>query len=91
MTREKFQRIKVAFIVAAILLAVFLFAVLIYQWASIGVLERRKSELIKEISEISEILEKKEGNLDYYESVLYKEMAARELGYVKPGEEPQTK
>lgn len=87
MTREKFQRIKIAFIFASCLLALYFLGVLIYQWVSISILERRKSEIINEIAQINEIIEKKEGDLEYYESVLYKEMAARELGYVKPGEE----
>ncbi len=86
MTQDKLRRIITACVVAATMLLVFLLSILIYQWIHGAVLERRKEELEKEISELEEQLKLGEEDAAYYESIFGKEWLAFQYGFIDPAE-----
>ena len=80
MTQDKMRKIITAVVVAATLLLVFLLSVLIYQWVTLGVLNRRKAKLDKEIATLEQ--QKQDAALDaeWYEANMF--LLAVENGWV---------
>ncbi len=64
MTQEKMSRMVTGIVVAATLLLVVLFSVLIYQWITFGVLDRRYRDAKAEAAELAERIEKYEKDLE---------------------------
>ena len=80
MTQDKMRKTITAVVVAATLLLVFLLSVLIYQWVTLGVLNRRKAKLDKEIATLEQ--QKQDAALDaeWYEANMF--LLAVENGWV---------
>lgn len=87
MTQEKLRKIITASVAAATLLLVFLFSYLIYQWITIAVLDKRIEKIEEENARLEEVLNSKESDLAYYESVFGKEWLAFNKGFVYPSED----
>ena len=64
MTQEKMSRMVTGIVVAATLLLVVLFSVLIYQWITFGVLARRSRDLKAEAADLADRIEKYEKDLE---------------------------
>ena len=84
MTQEKMRKIITASVVAAVLLLVILSSVLIYQFIRIGVLNKRLSNLREGNAQLQEIIDEKQMDAEYYESVIGKEWLAIQEGFVRP-------
>ena len=85
MTQEKMRKLITAIAVAATLLLVILFSVLIYQWIKIGVYNKRIEKVQNDIAYYEQLNENDENRLDYYTSEFYKNFIAKyELGFVEP-------
>lgn len=84
MTQEKVRKIVTACVVAATTLLLVLLAVLIYQWISYAVLCNRVDKLTKENAELTQIIEEKKNDLEYYESEAGLEVNAWLQGWVRP-------
>lgn len=84
MTQEKMRKIITASVVAAVLLLVILSSVLVYQFVKIGVLDRRLNNLKEGNARLQQIIDEKEMDAEYYESVIGKEWLAIQEGFVRP-------
>ena len=84
MTQEKMRKIITASVVAAVLLLVILSSVLVYQFVKIGVLDRRLNNLKEGNARLQQIIDEKEMDAEYYESLIGKEWLAIQEGFVRP-------
>ncbi len=85
MTQEKLRKVITASVVATTLLLVFLLSYLAYQGIVLAVKKKRVRELQQDIAQWEEVIAKDERDLEYYESVFYKDYAAWALyGYTRP-------
>jgi hypothetical protein len=64
MTQEKLSRMVTGIVVAATLFLAVLFGVLVYQWITMGVQQRRMDAALAEWVEISEEMEERKEDLD---------------------------
>ena len=83
MTQEKLRRVVTAAVVAGTTLFVILLSVLVYQWITIGVYNKRIDKIEEENKQLEEINSSDEKNLEYYNSTLGKFWLAMEKGFVK--------
>jgi biopolymer transport protein ExbB/TolQ len=67
MTQDKMRKMITAGVVAATTLLVFLFIVLIYQWITIGVSNKRIEKLSADNKELEQQIANGEELADYYE------------------------
>ncbi|MGN1061866.1 MAG: hypothetical protein ACI4RO_01945 [Candidatus Scatosoma sp.] len=74
------KRTVIASVVAATLLVVTLLAVIIYQIVSIAVTNNRIEKAQEEIESLQEIIDRQNGDLDYYTSLLGREQLAHSKG-----------
>lgn len=81
MTQEKMKRTIIASVVAATLLVVTLLAVIIYQIVSIAVTNKRIAEAQEEIAALQEVIDRQNGDLEYYISCLGREQLAHSKGF----------
>lgn len=89
MTEQKRNKIVAAVTVNVILLIVILASIVIYQVVQICVINKRKSEIEKEIKEFEQLIQQNEDALEYWERYEYLMAKALEYGYVfKPFEKP---
>ena len=86
MTQEKMRKLITASVVAATTFVVFLLAVLVYQWITLGVLDTRKAKLEEENMLLQEQIEKGGDTAEYYESVMGKEWLAFQEGFIHQGD-----
>ncbi len=84
MTEGKMRKIITAIAAAATLLFVILLSVLIYQWITIGVQNKRMAEKEESISYWTQQNKDAKDDLEWYLSDNYKTWAAFEKGYVLP-------
>lgn len=84
MTQEKLRRIVTAAAVAGTILIVCLLAVIGYQIVKIIVLNNRIKDEEAKIAELTEIVDKKEGDLEYYFSDWYLEGEAFKYHFIYP-------
>lgn len=82
---DRLRRRITAIVVAATLLVVTLFAVIVYQVIAITVKNNRIKRLEEEIARYEEIIAEGELDLEYYESQEGLENAARKYGAKKQG------
>ena len=78
------RKIITASVVAAVLLLVILSSVLVYQFVKIGVLDRRLNNLKEGNARLQQIIDEKEMDAEYYESLIGKEWLAIQEGFVRP-------
>lgn len=64
MTQEKLSRMVTGIVVAATLFLTVLFGVLVYQWITMGVQQRRMDAALAEWAAISEEMEERKEDLD---------------------------
>ena len=83
MTQDKMRKMITAIVVAATMLLVILLSVLIYQWITIGVYNKRIAEAEEAIEYYTEQNAADENDLEYYESDFYKQLEAFKLGLIK--------
>lgn len=86
MTEEKMRKVITASVVAATALVIFLLAVLVYQWITIGVLNNRKAKLAEENATLMEQIEKGGETAEYFESIMGKEWLAFQEGFIHKGD-----
>ena len=86
MTEEKMRKVITASVVAATTLVVFLLAVLVYQWITLGVLNSRKAKLEAENEILMEQIEKGGETAEYFESVMGKEWLAFQEEFIHKGD-----
>lgn len=79
MTQEKMRKVITACVSAATVLLILLFSYLIYQWVTIGILNKRIAKAEAEVKYWEEIVEKGGSDLDYYASEEYLKQALIEL------------
>ena len=84
MTQEKMKRTIIASVVAATLLVVTLLAVIIYQIVSIAVTNNRIQKTQEEINSLQEIIDRQNGDIEFYISDLGREMLAHSTGFIDP-------
>ena len=85
MTVEKRNRVVAAITVNVILLIVILAAVVIYQLVVLANLKHTRNEIRQEITELEELIEKGEADLEYLQSSNHlRDLAIREYGYHFP-------
>ena len=82
MTQEKLRRIVTAAVVAGTALFVILLSVLIYQWITIAVYNKRIEKVNGEIQELEESIAADEESLEYFDSDLGKFWLAMEKGFI---------
>lgn len=82
MTQEKMRKVITAVASAATMLLVVLLAVLIYQWITLGVQNKRIKEKKADIAAMEEIIAKGELDAEYFESVIGKEWLAIQDGWI---------
>ena len=70
MTQEKMRKVIAACVSAATVLLVTLLSVLIYQWVTIAVLNKRIKTVETEIAQLEEVVDMKKMDLEYYQSEL---------------------
>ena len=80
MTQDKMRQTITAVVVAATLWLVILLSVLIYQWVTIGVLNRRKAKLETEIGALEQQKQEKQLDAEWYEANKF--LLAIENGWV---------
>ncbi len=80
MTQDKMRKTITAVVAAATLLLVILLSVLIYQWITMGVLDRRKEKLETEIATLTEQKQNAELDAEWYEANMF--LLAVENGWV---------
>ena len=80
MTQDKMRKTITAVVAAATLLLVILLSVLIYQWITMGVLDRRKENLETEIATLTEQKQNAELDAEWYEANMF--LLAVENGWV---------
>ncbi|MBQ9728242.1 MAG: hypothetical protein IJV85_01460 [Clostridia bacterium] len=83
MTENKLRKIVTACAVAGTVLLVFLLTFLIYQFITIGVMNKREKKLTKEINELQQVIEDQEQDAQYYESLTGKDWLAYQMGFVR--------
>ena len=83
MTQDKMRRIITACVSAATVLFVFLLSFLIYQWITIGVLNKKIAKKEAEVAYWEQELAEAETTLDFYESEFYLNWAIQELNQLK--------
>jgi hypothetical protein len=83
MTEEKMRKTITASVVAGTMLLVFLLAVLIYQWITLAVYNKRIAKAEEENKKLEEVIEEQKFDLEYYQSVMGKEWLAFQDGWVK--------
>ena len=83
MTQDKLRKIITASVVAGTALLVFLLAILIYQWITLGVMNSRIAKAEEENKKWEEVIEEKKFDLEYYQSVMGKEWLAFQNGWVR--------
>ncbi len=81
MTEGKMRKIITAIASAATLLLVILLSVLIYQWITISVQNKRIAKAQESVDYWTQVNESAKDDLEFYESDIYKEWAAFKLGY----------
>jgi len=81
MTEGKMRKTITAIVSAATLLLVSLLSVLIYQWVTISVQNKRIDAAQERVDYWTQVNEGHEDDLEFYESDIYKEWAAFKLGY----------
>ena len=86
MTQEKLRKIITASVVAATTLVVFLLGVLIYQWITFAVLNKRIGELQEQNNVLEQQIVEGEENAAYFESIMGKEWLAFQDGFIRQGE-----
>ena len=86
MTEEKMRKVITASVVAATALFVFLLAVLVYQWITLGVLENRKAKLTQQNDALMQQIQQGGETAAYYESVMGKEWLAFQEGFIHKGD-----
>lgn len=79
MTQEKMRKLIAACAVAATTLLVFLFGVLIYQWITIAVYNKRIEKETADVVYWTEQNENATDDLEYYNSDYYKFLESLEL------------
>lgn len=85
MTEDKLRRTVMAAAVAGTLLVVSLLGVIVYQIVTITVLNKRIDRETKKIAELEQVVDKKEGDLNYFESELgLNDLAYGKYGFSKP-------
>ena len=70
MTEEKMRKVIAAIVSAVTVLLVTLLSVLIYQWVTIAVLNKRIKTVETEIAQLEEVVDMKKMDLEYYQSEL---------------------
>ena len=70
MTQDKMRKVIAACVSAATVLLVTLLSVLIYQWVTIAVLNKRIKTVETEIAQLEEVVDMKKMDLEYYQSEL---------------------
>ena len=81
MTQDKMRKLIAALVSTATVLFVLLLGYLIYQWISLGVLEKRENKLENDIAELEQTIERGESEAEYYESVIGKHWLAIHQGW----------
>lgn len=81
MTEGKMRKMITAIASAATLLLVILLSVLIYQWVTISVQNKRIAKAQENVDYWTQVNESAKDDLEFYESDIYKEWAAFKLGY----------
>ena len=71
MTEEKMRKVIAACVSAATALLVTLFSVLVYQWVSMGIYNKRIDKLETEIAQLEQVIAKGQMDAEYYESEFY--------------------
>ncbi len=79
MTQEKMRKVITACVSAATVLLVLLFSYLIYQWVTIGVLNKRIAEAEAEVQHWQAIVDQGGSDLEYFQSEEYLKQALIEL------------
>ena len=83
MTQEKLRRVVTAAVVAGTTLFVILLSVLIYQWITIAVYDKRIEKINNEIAALEQEIESDEKDLEHYSSDLGKFWLAIEKGFIE--------
>ena len=84
MEEEKRNRVAAAITVNAIILAVVLVAVLVYQIITLAVVSARKRWYLAEIEKYEKLLQQSESDLEYLQSEQYLLELALQYGYYFP-------
>ncbi len=71
MTEEKMRKVIAACVSAATALLVTLFSVLVYQWVSMGIYNKRIDKLETEIAQLEQVVAQAKMDAEYYESEFY--------------------
>lgn len=71
MTEEKMRKVIAACVSAATALLVTLFSVLVYQWVSMGIYNKRIDKLETEIAQLKQVVAQAKMDAEYYESEFY--------------------
>ena len=79
MTQEKMRKVIAACVSAATVLLTVLLSVLIYQWVTMAILDKRIEKLETEIAQLEQVVAKGEMDLEYYESEFYLNQKVLEL------------
>ena len=80
MTQEKMRKMITAIVATAMLLLVILLSVLIYQWITLGTLNRRERKLNQEIARLEQQKEEGTHDAEWYEANMF--YLAIEKGWV---------
>ena len=83
MTQEKMSRMVTGIVVAATLLLVVLFSVLIYQWITFGVLDRRLRDARAEAAELAAKQESLQEDLEDLGDPFWKHDLALKYGIIE--------
>ena len=81
---EKSRRIATAFIIAGVLVALFLIAIAGYLFVEMGYKNEERKRLDAEIERFEQLIGQQERDLDYYESELGRDHEALEQGWKTP-------
>ena len=81
MTQDKMRKLIAALVSTATVLFVLLLGYLIYQWITLGVLEKRENKLENDITGLEQTIERGESEAEYYESVIGKNWLAIHQGW----------
>ncbi len=84
MTQDKMRKMITAITAAVTLLVVILLSVLIYQWIARAVNDKKIADLEAENARLEQIINDKNMDAEYYESVIGKEILAIQNGFVRP-------
>ena len=83
MTQEKMSRMVTGIVVAATLLLVVLFSILIYQWITFGVLDRRLGDARAEAAELAARQEELQEDLEDLGDPFWKHDLALKYGIIE--------